>query len=399
MEVRQSVLGEIAIRSGQHLTSVDLGALIRQLVLFDRVIVKSFRLRELRLLVRTFGKKGIQELLSSGALKFCCEFTGLVADFKLNGVRTLPADHFTFGIADAAHRDDDLRKELRALQSVPDLKNNERDAIEEALWNSLIRPPNTFGTDILGQLDSDLRTNSPSLQAAILNQMHEQNIGSGDAGDHPLVSVEETQERVFHIKTNILQDFGLSPEETHLLLQRSVTAVANLNQRLAEMEAYASLTGFLESEAPLLFGKIAGIIAPQNPKIAEDQFQRVIGIADIPDFKPGQRVDVEKLMEIRESAECRDFRGWLSTAKNISDAAIHDMAAGMKNKVATLAGGTGGRVLRFAATTLVGLIPGAGLVLGPAASAIDSFLVERVLPRSGILAFLTDMYPSLFVSP
>jgi hypothetical protein len=165
------------------------------------------------------------------------------------------------------------------------------------------------------------------------------------------------------------------------------------------MEAYASLTGFLESEAALLFGKMAGIIAPQNPKIAEEQFKRVIEIADIPDFKPGQRVDVEKLMKIRESAECRDFRGWLSTAEDVSDATIRDMATGMKNKVATLAGGTGGRVVRFAATTLVGLIPGAGLVLGPAAGAIDSFLVERVLPRSGILAFLTDTYPSLFVSP
>jgi hypothetical protein len=263
----------------------------------------------------------------------------------------------------------------------------------------MVRPPETFGANLLQQIDAELRANSPSLRAAIIDQLQNQVSSHGLDPMQLEVTVEEPQTRVFHIKTTISRDFGLSPEKTHLLLQRSVTAVANLSQRLAEMEAYASLTGFLESEAALLFGKMAGIIAPQNPKIAEEQFKRVIEIADIPDFKPGQRVDVEKLMKIRESAECRDFRGWLSTAEDVSDATIRDMATGMKNKVATLAGGTGGRVVRFAATTLVGLIPGAGLVLGPAAGAIDSFLVERVLPRSGILAFLTDTYPSLFVSP
>ena len=70
----------------------------------------------------------------------------------------------------------------------------------------------------------------------------------------------------------------------------------------------------------------------------------------------------------------------------------------MKNKLASLAGRSGGKAVRLVATTLIGNIPVAGLFLGPAAGAIDSFLVDRVLPQSGVFAFLTDMYPSLFVS-
>ena len=211
--------------------------------------------------------------------------------------------------------------------------------------------------------------------------------------------MDEPRERVFHIKTGIAKDFGLSPEQAHLLLQRSVTAVVNLNHRLAEMEAYSALTGFLESEAPLLFGKLAGIISPQNPTPAEEQFKRVIEVAEVPDFKPGQKIDVEKLMKIRDSAECRDFRRWLSTAEDISDDEIRAQAGGMRNKLASLTGSSGGKAFRLAATTLIGNIPVAGLVLGPAAGAVDSFLVDRVLPKSGIFAFLTDMYPSLFSSP
>jgi hypothetical protein len=399
VDIRQTVLGEIAIRSGQELASIDLGVLIRRLILFDRVVVKSFRLREIPLLVRAFGKTGIQELLTSGILQLSCEFTSIITDIHRNGVRSVPAEHFTFGRVTAADRDGDLRKELHRLQSVTGLKNNERNAIEQAVWNSLVRPPESFGTDLLRQVDFDLRTNSPALRAGILDQLRTRSRQVGLWSDPLEIQVDEPSERVFHIKTRIANEFGLSPEETHFLLQRSVTAVVNLNQRLAEMQAYSALTGFLESEAPLLFGKFAGIISPQNPTPAEEQFKRVIEVAEVPDFKPGQKIDVEKLMKIRDSAECRDFRRWLSTAENISDDEIRAQAEGMRNKLASLTGSTGGKAVRLAATTLIGNIPIAGLVLGPAASAIDSFIVDRVFPRSGIFAFLTDMYPSLFYSP
>lgn len=398
MDIRQSVLGEIAIRSDQELESVDLGVLIRRLVLFDRVVVKSFRLRELPMLARTFGKVGIQELLGSGILNLCCEFTGVVIEIHRNGIRSEPPDHFTFGIATAADRDGDLRKELVRLQSVPGLKNNERGAIEEAVWNSLIRPPEKFGADLLRQIDADLRTNTPVLKAAILNQLGGI-VDQADLENRQLeINVEEPRERVFHIKSAIGKEFGKSPEETHHLLQRSVAAVANLEQRLSEMAAYSALTGFRETEAPLLFGKLAGIISPQNPALGEQQFERVIEVADVPDFKPGQKVDVEKLMKIRESAECRDFRRWLSTAADISDSEIRAQASGMRNKLGSLASSSGGKAVRLAATTLIGIVPKLGLILGPASGAVDSFLVDRVLPRSGVFAFLTEMYPSLFVS-
>lgn len=398
MDIRQTVLGEIAIRSGQEMTSIDLGVLIRRLILFDKVIVRSFRLRELPSLVQTFGKTGIRELLHSGALKFCCEFTSLVTDVHRNGVRSVPAEHFTFGIVNAANRDGDLRKELRALQSIAGLKNDERNAIEQAAWSSMVRPPETFGADLLQQVDADIRANSPSLKIGILNQLRQEFKHFDMAHREIEVNVEESQQRIFHIKVTIPEVLGLSSEKKHLLLQQSVNAVANLNQRLAEMAAYSALTGFLESEAPLLFGKLAGILSPQNPNIAEEQFKRVVEIANVPDFKPGQKIDIEKLMKIRESEECRNFRGWLSTAEDISDEEIRNLAEGMRNKLGSLASSYGGKAVRLAATTLIGLIPGAGLVLGPAAGAVDSFLVDRVLPRSGILAFLTETYPSLFIS-
>ena len=165
------------------------------------------------------------------------------------------------------------------------------------------------------------------------------------------------------------------------------------------MQAYSAITGFLDTEAPLLFGKFSSLVAPLNPAAAEKQFERVIELAELPDFSPGQKVDVQKLLKARDSAECREFREWLSNLDSASDAGIKEMVASLRSKMASIAASPGGKLMRLAATTGIGLIPGVGLIAGAAAGAIDSFLVDKVLPRSGIVAFLTETYPSLFVSP
>jgi hypothetical protein len=165
------------------------------------------------------------------------------------------------------------------------------------------------------------------------------------------------------------------------------------------MIEFSALAGFREDEAPILFGKVAGLMAPQNPETAEGQFKHVLEIADVPDFEPNQKVDVDRLLGVRGSDECRAFRDWLSTAGSLGDAEIRDLTRGVKNKLSSLAHSTSGKALRFMATTGLGFVPIAGLALGPAASFVDSFLVDRGLKESAVLAFLSDSYPSLFRSP
>jgi hypothetical protein len=398
MNVRQSVLGEVAVRSGQRLAGVDIGSLVRRLILFDRVIVKSFRLREMPILVRSFGKQGFIDLVNLGLLGFSCEFTTLALGFSRNGVRELPLEHFSFAKVDAANRKADLSKELVLLQSIPGLKNPERVSLEETIWGSLVRPPETVGDDLLAQLDSDIRSNAPALRFAVTDRLKER-LGVSELPTDVGIEVEETSQRVFHIKSALVRSYQFSPEGAHALLEEAVRAVANLNHRLSDMQSYSAITGFLEREAPLLFGKLSGVIAPLNPRVAEKQFERVLELADLPDFKQGQRVDVQKLLKARDSAECREFREWLSTLDNASDAEIKEMVASMRSKMASLAASPCGKLVRLATTTGIGLIPVVGPITGAAAGAIDSFLIAKVLPRSGIVAFLTETYPSLFVSP
>ena len=399
MHVRQAVLGHISTASGRHLASVDLGSLIRRLILFDKVIVRSFRLKEVPLLIRAFGVDGFSTLLESGLLCFSCTVTAVILEAASNGVRHLPLNHFSLATAQLHNLDATLQAELRSLQSISGLKNGKRALLEEAIWSSLVREPATYRQDLLDQIDHDFRTSTPALKVALIDSLRKE-VGGRDLGATEItISVEETSNRIFHIKNRLSESFGFTPEQTHLVLQRAVGAVANLDQRLADMQAHSAITGFLEGEASMLFGKMAGIIAPMNPQIAETQFERVIELADIPDFNQGQRINVESLLKVRDSAECREFREWLSTLDAVSDEDLKKMVASVRSKIAMLATSTGGKIVRLATTTGLSLIPGVGLVAGVAASAIDSFLVDRVLPKSGVVAFLTQTYPSLFVSP
>jgi hypothetical protein len=398
----QAVLCTITTVSdtGGIVTGVDVAALVRRLVLFEKVIVRSVRLEELPPLIKAFSDRGLRSLLSSGALQFLWGSTFVVTDLSRGGARHLPQSHFSFGIAGLAKPEEDLQRQFSVLQRVSGLKNNQRAAVEETVRKSLVHYPNDFGQLLLNQLDSDLRHNSAALKAGISQQLPKV-LPDVDLRSYNFeIKVDEYQPRIFRIETPFAKDFQLPPGEIHRVLQDAVGSVSNLNHRFSEMIQFSALTGFREDEGPILFGKVAGLMAPQNPDAAEGQFKRVLEIADVPEFEPNQRVDIDRLLRVRESDECRAFRDWLSKAGTLGDAEIRDLTRGIRTKLSSLAHSKSGKAMRFLATTGLGLIPPpAGLFLGPASSFVDSFLVEHALKESAVVAFLSDSYPSLFRSP
>lgn len=249
MNVRQAVIGGVATASGRNSVDVDIGALVRRLILFDRVIVKSLWLREVPTLVRTFQQTGFTQLIDSGLLGFSCGSTALIVDTERGGIRDLPPNHYSFGIASAANLESTLKRELGALQSVPGLKNPDRTALEDAVWKSLIPEPVNYGQDLLNQFDSDIRGNTPALKFAILQSLGPHLGGRVSPASDVSVQVEETRHRVFHIKTKLGPD-EFPPEKVHAVLKSSLLAVSSLDQRLADMQVHSAITGFRDSEAP-----------------------------------------------------------------------------------------------------------------------------------------------------
>jgi hypothetical protein len=101
----------------------------------------------------------------------------------------------------------------------------------------------------------------------------------------------------------------------------------------------------------------------------------------------------QKLLKVRESRECLEFRSWLQHLDEMSDAQIRDQVGALNSRVASVLQSTAGKTARFLVTKML------GIVLAPAASAgadaVDAFLVDRVCRQSGPAVFLNHLYPSI----
>jgi len=105
-------------------------------------------------------------------------------------------------------------------------------------------------------------------------------------------------------------------------------------------------------------------------------------------------VDAERLLRLRASPECHEFRAWLRDSDGISDDAVQDLLPGLRDRLGSVVRGRGVRAARFVVSSGAGLA--AGDPTGTGVSVVDSFIIDRLLPRPGPLAWLALKYPSVF---
>ena len=181
-------------------------------------------------------------------------------------------------------------------------------------------------------------------------------------------------------------------------LERGLLGIVGLLHTVAQMRAYSAISGFRDEELPLFRHKLGFLAATASSQNREDNFRRVIEIAELPDFPIGEKgINVEKLLKVRDSAEAREFRDWLSGMGDSKDQEIKERISGLRATLGLKASSTAARAMRFLVTTGIGLIPHA---IGPAVAvgAFDQFILDKILPRSGIAAFVNELYGSIFNS-
>jgi hypothetical protein len=309
-----------------------------------------------------------------------------------NDNRVLPLLQFDQGIADVANREGFVAQGLGSLLQVTGLSNAKRESLSEIVKQKLLRPNPKFGEQLLAQVRKDLTLNIDLIKALIIRT----NAGSALETDKLNVNVEQVGKDIQKFETNLQQLLGMSPEQEHELLSSVVVAAANLNQRMAYMQEFDAISLFEESEGPLIFGKIHGIIRPLNPTWDEHAFLRVLEFTDIPTMLASGRIDVEKLLTVRETSECREFRAWLSTTDKLDDKQLAELVSGFKSKASAFVSSPVGKSLRLAVNTGLGLLPVYGSLMALGEGAVDMFLTDKLLPNSGVLSFLSKEVPSIF---
>jgi hypothetical protein len=203
------------------------------------------------------------------------------------------------------------------------------------------------------------------------------------------------------VSTSLVSKDGMSEEQQHKFVERGVITVANLNQRIRFMESFEAVTGFQADEVPFFEKKLSFIMRQLDPDVQERRFERVVTIGGLPgvsDLPAGSVIDVDRLLKLRDDAECRELRSWIRNVDSETDEEINARFKSVRARVASVVESKSGKVVRFLATSGAGAIPVIGIGAGPLISAADTFLLEKVIGKPGPATFLSKNYPSIFRS-
>jgi len=405
MDLRQRLIAPFAtISYPGEIVSVDLAAFVLRLILFEQYIVQSVRLQEFPELIRAFGFPAIQELLASGAIKMRCEglTIGQVGQVSVMKERiqkgVLPLGSYSFAVVSSANHEEYIHSCLQPLHSIQGLRHNDIVKLKRDITRKLLPPSATTGYDMMRQLHEDLRGNNPILKKSVARTLGEK-IGREARVDEFEFCIRQIDEGDYRAETNIATLYVKSQEETHRIVENGLIAVGALNQRIAEMKEYDALSGFQSADLPIFEEKLDFITRQFSPDAQMERLRRVFllkGFDDLNELIERREVDLRKLLEVRDSPECKEFRQWLSTIDSASDAELQDRIRSLREKLSWVVYSRGGRTARWLASAGIGSI--VGPIAGAAIGFLDTFLLTKVLPRPGPITFLNRLFPSIFKS-
>jgi hypothetical protein len=373
--------------------AVDVASVLRHLLLFERYVIRSQRLAELPALVAALGVDGVSQLLNTGTL-------GIQAHAKSIGdvsrVKQLPLFVYEFDkvmAADPRKYDEDNLKKLEKLEGVG--KHGSAKLIS-AVQRGIVRFPTTYLDETLTGSAFEIAANAPAMRrslALVLQQTTRQEIAEARVS---LTCHQEAKLR-FRAISNV-QEFGLEGEQAHQLVARAVMVVLRMNSQIEEMKILNALAAVNPEDESVLRERLAPLWESDSPARQNHRFARICELANVPSFEDAVRngpVRFDAFMKLRGSSDCREFREWLRSVDDINDENLRRMVTSIRARAGNALNSFAGKAVRFVATTAIGMVPGVGLVLGPTASGLDSFLVDRVAPHSGPVAFLDALTPLL----
>lgn len=386
---------------------LDPAVVLRSVILFDTYLLQSVRLREVPRLVEQIGLDGTMALLRSGLIQIVPKVGGMGEGgrdrrYRSDRGRTvlpLGSYHFAYGTVPDWHEwVEKILGEMQVLLLDIDGLNRRRiKTIQEAVAKIIYDRPKLEGQDCSDAFVADLSNDVPvvrSAAAAVLTKW----LGRSVAPEQVEFSLSEIEHADWRARSNFESRFGLDPVSAHKVGLDALMVVSALNERFEWMETHSAVSGFRVSELPLFDDKVAFLARELDPAIQRERFTRVLEIAGLPDIEgalAAGQVDIPKLVELVQTSECQGFREWLRTVDSQDDAEIKDQLTSLAEHLRSAVHGGVGKVVRFGVSAVTGLIPPVGL----AVSALDTFVLEKLVGKPGPTTFLSKLYPSIFERP
>jgi hypothetical protein len=397
MDINRSLIGVSAILSEDgRVADVDLESLVRRLLLFDRYVLHSVRLQEFPILARRLGYERLRDLLSANLIEVRCECLQLTqtAQSGMCGDPVLPSFHYQFHWIDAHDKASYVDDGLQSMHEVGSIRHKDILRLKRAIANA-IRPlspeirPQLF-PPFQHELLYNLGLVKKSVELAIRRRL-------GQEAPSFSLKVHQESENTFRAETDLACRLQIDELEAHKLIEAGLLGLAALTQAIGEMKAYSALNGFREEELPLFRDKLDVLADAVSSQPKEHNFQRIVDIAGLPRLSAENgTVNVEQLLKVRDSREAREFRDWLGGIGGVTESEIKERVSGLRALIGLKVSGPSARAIRFLVTSAIGVVPHVHPAATLALGAFDQFIFDKLLPRSGIAAFMSELYPSIF---
>jgi hypothetical protein len=373
----------------------DLGSLFLHLILFDQVIVPSLALLDIAALGRTIGVGRTVELLKSGSVQIRAAADAL-GSVELQDGSLIELRHLR-----AVDPDDSFRRYTDAFGNAG-LSRDDSKQLEAATRAQWIRPDlqDRWGLDAIADTVREATGDTPVLRRAVSLVLKEHGIETEVSPGQVRVEVVNPVTGLMRFRSQLPHlDAALATK----VMRRACSVIANLNGAFQRMRRDQAITALADDSTRLMETKLEYLWQAMRPDDPVQQFHRVVAAAGLPNFDQAVQegtIDIENLLEVRQTSECREFREFLTRTAALDDRELTQRVTSLRAKFGNFLKTGAGKTLRLLATTAAGFAVAGpvGAAAGFAADSADSFVLDRVFPGSGVVTFVGKQYPSIFKS-
>lgn len=341
--------------------------LISQLLLYETIIVPTNDFGIVPTLINWFGLHNFEEILDAAAIKFVRRKGILGYAGNGNGISAFtiyPGVGRSFDWWQEAIFGENIAAsiELQLKQMCPFISGKQRQKLVEkvnSLSTALAYDNDFFMKNIVHESYTDIMNNE-KLSKFIM-------AGARKKGNRVdltrLHGVAPNQMRV-------LAQEGLIKDSVDLVLR-----IAEINMEIIMATAAGNVDIFTsEGSEEILAGKLARY---KVDKSLVEGFTSLLELNNIPDIRQAvisDAIDLSTIWSLRQKKIASQFRKWLREANPQNSRELEKAYVHVLGKT-TLADSLPLRTIRFAITSIAGINPVAGLVVG----AIDNFFVDKWL--------------------
>jgi hypothetical protein len=381
---------------------------LMNLLLFQEYVMMSVKFQEFPQMIDLFGFEQTLNLLKSGALRISCDPSQIVMMGDSKGlVDSGKGLVYEVNLVVAHNHEEYISSCFSHFNKEIPLTLKKIVKLKRELISNLDLSARTTDFKELPEakacreLIAAVQQGSPSIKNALLLEVYSKFSKSLDANKLKL-KFHQVDSNIFKAETNLGKISCLNDYQCHELVWNALSRIVGVNQNIFYMEKYDAISSMNDLDISIFDEKLEFLTKEFTPYKQIEQFTRIMELKGFPNLEDSctqRSIDLDKIIELRETKEIGEFRRFLSNINKMTDAEILDITESINSKIGNALSTKTGKALRFLVTQAIsigsgaiGLPPGSGLL----PSFLNTFLIEKLFPASGPVSFINDKLPSIF---